>query len=344
MSCSTSPKPLSGTRQDEQVNLSALLKAKLQGIPSFHIPSLTLSDVLCPTVRALHIPNIPPGIQLPFFLRNRHVIDQYGGKPFQRFHDTMRWNTAMFIALLTLDDLQTHSGHSKSMDMSKDMTKKGHHDTTAPQSKNIRINNAAHRFMKQYLAAVLEHHNTPTLFDAREIFIVTWKNSALGLYTGFCGAQKKLLKNLMKKLTKDWGKELDIAESNMEKEEYRIRVAKFAGSLVPRRREYDIPTGTIPKQEESGYIYGTDSPPCIPRKSREVERNELLDALRVPITPQTKEKTRDQRSENDGLEEDVNMATELRNAIDALQMMRPQDMLPVLMHLFPAPGVGQADT
>lgn len=198
--------------------------------------------------------------------------------------------------------------------------------------------------MKQYLAAVLEHHNTPTLFDAREIFIVTWKNSALDLYTGFRGAQKKLLKNLMKKLTKDWGKELDIAESNMEKEEYRIRVAKFAGSLVPRRREYDIPTGTIPKQEESGYIYGTDSPPCIPRKSREVERNELLDALRVPITPQTKEKTRDQRSENDGLEEDVNMVTELRNAIDALQMMRPQDMLPVLMHLFPAPGVGQADT
>ncbi|EUC40623.1 hypothetical protein COCMIDRAFT_30463 [Bipolaris oryzae ATCC 44560] len=363
MPCSTSPEPPSGTSQDQQVHLSALLSAKLQGIPLFHIPSLTLSNVFCPTARALHIPHIPPDIQLPFFLRNRNVIDQYGGKPvkdeakqgmditraiwfwrldearqFQRFHDTMRWNTAMFIALLALD-LQT-----KSLEMSQDTTRRGHHDTTAPQSKKVHINTAAYRFMKQYLAAVLEHHNTPLLFDARETFIVTWKNGALDLYTGFRGAQKKLLKNLMKKLTKDWEKELDIAESNLGKEEYRIKVAKFAGSLVPRRREQDIPTGTRPMQEKSGRVYGTDSPPCIPHKSQEIKKNDLLDALRVPFTPQTKEKTRDQKNGSYELKEDVNMVTELRNAIEALQVMRPQDMLPVLMHLFPASEMEQADT
>ncbi|KAF5847571.1 hypothetical protein GGP41_000283 [Bipolaris sorokiniana] len=362
MPCRTSTEPLSGTSQDEQIYLSALLKAKLQGIPSFHFPSLTLPDIICPAARASHIPNIPPDIQLPFFLRNRHLIEQYGGKPakdevkqsmditraiwfwrldearqFERFHDTMRWNTAMFIALLTLHDFQTRSSHYKAMHTSKDAIKKSQHNTTVPQFKKIRINVATHRFIKQYLAAVLEHHNTPLLFDARETFVKTWKNSPWDLYTGFRGAQKKLLKNLMKKLTKDWEKELNSAESSMGNEEYRIRVTKFAGSLVPRRREQDIPTGTLPRHEESG-------PPCIPRESREAGRNELLDALRVPFIPQTKERTKDQRNETCELEEGANMVTELRNAIEALQMMRPQDMLPVLMHLFPASGMGQAGT
>ncbi|KAH7551846.1 hypothetical protein BM1_09480 [Bipolaris maydis] len=369
MPCRTSTEPLSGTSQDEQIHLLVLLKTKLQGIPSLHIPSLTLPDILCSTTRASHIPNIPPDIQLPFFLRNRHVIDQYHGKPvkdearqstditraiwfwrldearqFERFHDTMRWNTAMFIALLTLHDFQTRSNHPKGMQMSKDTTKKGHDDISAPQFKAIGINAAACRFIKQYLAAVLEHHNTPLLFDARETFIKTWKNGTWDLYTGFRASQKKLLKNLMKKLTKDWEKELDSAESNMGKEEYRIRVAQFAGSLVPRRREQDISTGTLPGQEKSKYVYRVNNPPHTPRESREVERNELLDALRVPFTPQTKEKTRDQRNESYELEEDRNMVTGLRNAIEALQVTRPQDMLPVLMHLFPAPGMGQAST
>lgn len=78
---STSAEQHPRTDGEEHGYLSALLKAKIQAIPSYHIPTPALSDVLGQTPQASHIPNIPPDLQLAFFLRKRDVIDQYGSKP-----------------------------------------------------------------------------------------------------------------------------------------------------------------------------------------------------------------------------------------------------------------------
>jgi hypothetical protein len=42
-----------------------------------------------------------------------------------------------------------------------------------PISKDTYIPPAARRFMIAYLAAMLEHHNSPTMFEKRESFIET---------------------------------------------------------------------------------------------------------------------------------------------------------------------------
>ena len=69
-----------GFDNSKKAELELLLKTKLQGVPNHHLPSLILSDILDQTPRALNIANIPPDIQLQFFLQNRATIDNYAGK------------------------------------------------------------------------------------------------------------------------------------------------------------------------------------------------------------------------------------------------------------------------
>ncbi|KAL6165372.1 hypothetical protein ACJQWK_08601 [Exserohilum turcicum] len=317
---------------------------------------LTLSDIVRQTAQASTIRNIPPDIQLAFFLGHRDAINRFGDRPvkdeasqslnmtrviwfwrldearqFQRFHDTMRWNTAMFVALLTLCEVQSRSSYPLGGEMNMDdQVKTGRHDTPTlrdpsahvpttarhdtqtPRHPSAQIPAAARRFMTKYLAAVLEHHNTPLLFTARESFINTWKNSAWDVYTVFRGAQKKLLKNLMKRLNKDWEDELDFAEKSMSAEEFQKRVGKFVGSLVSRQREQGVSvalSGKVRGKKESGNTHMSNTRRRVSYEVRH-ETNELLAALRVPFTPQPKDKS--------------------------YQTMRPRDMLPVLLRLFPA--------
>ena len=69
-----------GFDNSKKAELELLLKTKLQGVPSHHLPSLILSDIPNQTPRALNIANIPPDIQLQFFLQNRATIDNYAAK------------------------------------------------------------------------------------------------------------------------------------------------------------------------------------------------------------------------------------------------------------------------
>ena len=95
---------------------------------------------------------------------------------------------------------------------------------------------AARRFVIMYLEAVLEHHNTPTVFRAREAFIQRWKESRFGFFT-FNAGQKKVLKTCMKQLTVAWDVELDRVHAQLGPREYQIWIARFVGVLIPGRME-----------------------------------------------------------------------------------------------------------
>jgi hypothetical protein len=186
--------------ESEQTELEEQLKAKLQAIPPYHLPALTLFDILDQTPRAQHLPNIPSDIQIAFFLRNRAIIDRNGGgepikdevlqslnitraiffyrlnvsRQFQRFHDTIRWNIAIFAALLALpSDKPPEAPY-----LAPRKHGKSNHGKMKrpPMSKDTYIPPAARRFMISYLAAVIEHHNSPTVFEEREAFIKIWKS------------------------------------------------------------------------------------------------------------------------------------------------------------------------
>jgi hypothetical protein len=357
--------------ETEQTDLEELLKAKLQAIPPYHLTPLTLSDILEQTPRALHLLNIPPGIQLPFFLCNRAVVNRYGGEPvkveklqslditrtiffyrlnegrqFQRFHDTIRWNTAIFVALLALpaDDpakapypaLRKHDNKSNGRKM-----------RTPPMNKDTYIPPAARRFMIAYLAAVLEHHNSPALFQKRESFIKTWKSSIWDLFGSFGRAQKKLLKNTMKQLTQEWEEELDHAERSMGRVRYEEEVAKFVGTIIPGRRDQSLPAPLLAQVmpsttnegcgdvRVSGDIRLETQYRWVNRK--EIGKNELLETLRVPfvasrVDPKGKEQQQTMRHMS---ETETITVTDLRYAIAAAQKLKPCDMLPVLLKLFP---------
>ena len=118
----------------DQEHLERILKHKLHGIPTGHLPSLTLTDILQRTPRT-HLPHIPPDISLAWLLFNQARFDKYirAGiqnkadveekvvravwyyrldplHQFQYYHNAMRWNLAIYTALLT-----RHS-HSQSFD------------------------------------------------------------------------------------------------------------------------------------------------------------------------------------------------------------------------------------
>jgi hypothetical protein len=355
----------------EQTDLEELLKTKLLAIPPYHLPALTLSDILAQTPRALSLSNIPPDIQLAFFLRNRAIIDRNGGgepvkdkalqsldmtrtiffyrlneaRQFQRFHDTMRWNTAIFISLLSLPSdaplEKLYLGHRKSGKKSNDGKMK-----RPPMSKDNYLPPAARRFMSSYLAAVLEHHNTPTAFTARETFIELWKNGIWDMFTVFSGAQKRSLKNILKQSSKEWEEELDHAECQMGRNEYDNKVAKFVGTIIPGRRDQSLPAPLLAQQGAMGLELSGDahmgSDVRVSSLETEIQggmstSNELLEALRVPfVARKVDSKTKDQEQASRMFEVEATTVADLRYAIAAAQKMKPSDMLPILLGLFPA--------
>jgi hypothetical protein len=96
---------------------------------------------------------------------------------------------------------------------------------------------AARRFVVSYIDAVLEHHNTPTYFRARENFIRLWKDSRYDFFT-FGSGQKKLLKTHMKHLSTTWNQELDRIKALLGADEYERRVAKFVGTIIPGQADH----------------------------------------------------------------------------------------------------------
>ncbi|KAF1848915.1 uncharacterized protein K460DRAFT_239526, partial [Cucurbitaria berberidis CBS 394.84] len=331
-------------------HLEVLLKRKLSGIPSHHVPDLQLSDIISQTPRALLLHNIPPDIQLAFLLRNRALIDQHSGKPikaedkqslditraiwyyrldavhqFQRYHDTARWNIALYTALLSLP-LDTTPPASPTYPSSPANTR----------SKDTYIPPAARRFMTLYLAAVLEHHHhTPntTTFTAREAFIKVWKSGIWDVFEVHSSGQKKLLKNEMKRLTREWELELDRAMGSMERAEYQARIARFVGSLFPGRKDQGLVlpaylgkvTPSLSPEVQMGGDVDVDTVLVV--KEEGEASNELLEALCVPLDEQSRQKHTEFQ--------ETTVVTDIRYAIGAVNKMHPRDMLLMLMRLFP---------
>ncbi|KAI4948924.1 hypothetical protein J4E91_005386 [Alternaria rosae] len=358
-----------GPDNHDQAELQLLLKNKLHGVPANHLPAVTVADILDQTPQALNIANIPSDIQLLFFLHNRAAIDRNAGKPikdkekqsieltraiwfyrldeahqFQRFHDIMRWNTAIFVALLaqqsqSSDQRQSLHGEAGAVDRRRgtiDSYRPGR--VTTPT--HAAIPPAAIRFIKQYLAAVIEHHNTPTSsFVARESFILTWKTGPWELFTVFGGAQKKLLKNAMKKLSKEWEAELRVAETQLGRERYERKIGNFVGGVVPGKRKMGVRAVEALDEEKSGggNVKREDVVLTDREEGKEEGGNGLLQALLSPYIPQTKEiRGQDGNGVKSGVVEvEGTPVTDVRSAIAALQKMEPRNILPVLIRLFP---------
>jgi hypothetical protein len=138
---------------------------------------------------------------------------------FQRYHDANRWNIALFLALLT--------------------TPKAKPEQYGPCKDTLWFPETARRWVNRYLAAVLEHHNTPTEFTARERFIKLWKSSRYDFFT-FRSGNAKVLKSLTKAFGKNGDDELERVKAEVGSEVFEKRVAKFVGVLVPGRREHRL--------------------------------------------------------------------------------------------------------
>jgi hypothetical protein len=357
-----------GLDEYEKTELELLLKTKLEGVPSHHLPTLNLADILDQTSRALLLPNIPPDIQLRFFLHNRATIENYAGKPikdegkqsfeitraiwfyrldeahqFQRFHDIMRWNTAIYVALLAIHSESNERKHSMHSEVKVPGRQRGSKDPYSPcNTKDTYkpIPPAAIHFITQYLAAVLEHHNTPTSsFTARESFIRAWKSGPWDLFTVFGGAPKKLMKSAMKRLSRDWEAELAVAEKQMGRERYEREVGKFVGGLVPGRKDQGVRVWKVSREKKrgDGDVGMGDGVSSDQSEDKELGRNELLEALLSPFVPRTKEirKQDEARVRTGVIEVGGTPVTDMRYAISTVQMVEPRDILPALIRLFP---------
>jgi hypothetical protein len=318
---------------DDLARLKALLKRKLQNVPEHVIPDLTIQDILYQSPRALKIASVPADLQLPFLLRNRALIDCHGGRPikdelkqsinitraiffyhlhephqFQRYHDLSRWNLALFTAVLCTPPSSTASRVQPSRNASGRV-----YETRD-------VNRAACRFMVSYIAAVLEHHNTPTVFDKREDFVRLWKDSGWDVFERLGASQKKLLKREMQRLNTEWALELDRAREAMGRTEYDASVAKFVGCVVPGRKGQGL------RMEYRGATGLTDK--SFDMELKKAHANELLDALRVPLGEEEYQGT--------GLVDgDAATPVDVRYAITCMQNVRPRDVLPILLELFP---------
>jgi hypothetical protein len=170
--------------------------------------------------------------------------------------------------------------------------------------------------MHFYLAAVLEHHNSPSSFTARESFIALWRESKLELFTIHKSWAKKAMQRVMKQRSREWEVEID----KVRKEEGREDVERLVGGLVPGRREWGV------TREERVEMKGGES------------AEELLDALRAPcLIPEEGDDGAVQKQKQEAEEEGV-MVCDLRTAISCVQQMTPREMLPALMRLFPIDG------
>ena len=226
-------------------------------------------------------------------------------------------------------------------------------------SSTTSMTSSARHFIQLYLAAVLEHQNTPsTNFIARETFIIKWKNSSWDLYTKLSGAQKKLMKNRMKVLTKEWEMELEYALKHMGKDEYESTIAKFVGCVIPGRRtdgrgvsapvvggggasDRVVNNGDVDAYSAGGvggdYAHPSSQDHIMWDMTDEASDNELLDALRVPFTPKVKASNTQGQPRMPSCEDEAEaiMVTDIRHAVAAVLKMRPRDILPVMMRLFP---------
>ncbi|EAT91234.1 hypothetical protein HBI56_017230 [Parastagonospora nodorum] len=315
---------------DDVSHLQSLLDRKLKHIPNHILPRLTIDDVFFKTARSVHVLNIPPDLQLPFLLRQRTYIDRHKGhpikdddeqslditraifyyhlhdsRPLQRYHDICRWNLAFFTALLALSQkaLMSYIPPNYIRPVA----------TVTPSGRS---------FMQSYIAAVMECHNTPALFDARDRFVKKWKGCRWDLFGDFRSSQKKLLKKRMEILTIKWEAELDVAIEHMGRREYDLRVAPFVGSIVPGRKDQGLGSKA---HLHDGRILESDAMDVVDKE--ESDRNELLEALRVPLLEPDKPDFE--------FREDSETPTDIKFAIHCVQTMEPQTMLPALMRLFP---------
>jgi hypothetical protein len=318
---------------DDLARLKALLKRKLQNVPEHVIPDLTIQDILYQSSRPLKLASVPADLQLPFLLRNRALIDCHGGRPikdelkqstsitraiffyqlhqphqFQRYHDLSRWNLAFFTAVLCTPPNSTASRVQSSR------------NTIGRVYETRDVSRAAYRFMVSYIAAVLEHHNTPTVFDKREDFVRLWKDSRWDVFERLGASQKKLLKREMPRLNTEWALELDRAIKAMGRTEYDTRVAKFVGCVVPGRKDQGL------RMEYRGATGLADE--SFDMELKKAHANELLDALRVPLG--------EEEYQGNGLvDEDTATPVDVSYAITCMQNVRPRDVLPILLELFP---------
>ncbi|KAF1917708.1 hypothetical protein BDU57DRAFT_514106 [Ampelomyces quisqualis] len=309
---------------NDLVHLEAQLERKLERIPMYIVPSLTINDVLLSTLQVLQNPATPPDLQLPFLWRNRATIDRDNAHPikndssqslnitraiffyhmqeahqFQRYHDTSRWNLALFTALLCVD---------------------------AIMPAQVSVEHEARLFMISYLAAVMERHNMPTVFYKREEFIKLWKASKWSMFQYFRAGQSKLLKKEMSQLNAEWEVELDYAMRVMGKREYYVRVAPFVRSVVPGREDQ----GQVQIHLEGGAIKEDESSESMEKVDIR-EKNELLEALMVPLEAEPFKRHQE--------DQDTMTPVDMSVAIAAMQMVRPGDMLPVLLRFFPVAEV-----
>ncbi|KAF2623875.1 hypothetical protein BU25DRAFT_296379, partial [Macroventuria anomochaeta] len=323
---------------EDTSRLQELLKWKLRGIPKNHVPDIRLSDILHCTPRT-RLPHIPADLDLAFFFRNRGTIDSFNCVPlkeelgqgedvtravwfyrldsvrqFQRWHDGVRWNVALFTALLASSTLPF--------------------PLSLPQKHNqnqVTLSPAAVRFMTLYLSAVLEHHSTPSTspsFAVREAFVRVWRTSNFDLFMVHKSWAKKALQREMKRLSKEWEKELDTARGEMGRQEYDEKVASFVGSLIPGHAQQDLPPMEWAKGGGGSSEDGREGDEDIVMQGR--EGNELLDALRGPYPNVGQDKGDGRTTMKD---EEGAMVCDLRTAISCVQSVRPGDMLPVLIRL-----------
>jgi hypothetical protein len=262
---------------NDRITLSALLTLKLRGIPKGHLPPLTLTSLLTLSPSALSLLHIPPDIQLLWFLAHRSNIPSHPLKKptdqslattraiffyrlsethqFQRYHDVARWNIAIFLALLTKP--------SKEMD------------------------GTSRTFAQAYLHAVLEAHETPTLFAQREAFVSIWKHGPLDLWGRFRSAEMKLLKRRIKALRAEWDEvvQVEAYRWGAGTGEYHALVGRFLGSLIPSQGQ------GLRRVEQTGEDAGEDALMDEGEKEEVWEGNELVAALRVPYLGDEEEST-----------------------------------------------------
>jgi hypothetical protein len=139
---------------------------------------------------------------------------------------------------------------------------------------------------------------------------------------------------------------LDHAERQMGRDDYDNKVAKFVGTIIPGRRDQSLPAPLLAQQGAMAPELGEDarmgSDVRVSSLETEVQggmstSNELLEALCVPFVARkfdSKSKDQEQASRMSDIE--ATTVADLRYAIAAAQKMKPSDMLPILLELFPA--------
>ncbi|KAH7130242.1 hypothetical protein B0J11DRAFT_522720 [Dendryphion nanum] len=227
----------------------------------------------------------------------------------QRYRDTHRWNVAIFLELLTLDHLYPRK-------------------TSNPVSQ-FYLRHGAKDFMIAYLEAVIEHHNTPTSFIAREAFVWLWKREDFEFYS-FSSAQRKLMKNAMKRMSKELETELERLECVLGPERYQHGIGRFVGVLLHGERN---DRGVADKDAEAG------GDVCDGEETVELEdggvqlgEGELLRALRVPLPDEEFYGEYERSGMGDGQTECF--VADRSAALEAIAACRMRDVLEMLEERF----------